>query len=268
MTQKKYEQLIRRELRDALEDALEMNQGYVLNFSDRSFNDFFYETIKLDPVESPNLFIGRGTSKAKKLRSFIENALPTLVAKVLRELWVYRANIPNKNPSLNEKTIEDKYFEIVSFFEGKDTGIDSSAIEAFEPNETMEELISAIKRDLDADKPQVALDRLHTYCMKRFAFLIHKHGGGDCKTTEALHARVGRYMKLLTVNQTLSEMSLLTIKSSISVFEKFNPIRNNKSLAHDNPELISRHEARFIFDSVTALLRFIKSIDSKHFEDS
>ena len=60
----------------------------------------------------------------------------------------------------------------------------------------------------------------------------------------------------------LSEMSILFVRYSIAVFEKFNDIRNNRSLAHDN-ELLDVREAKFIFDAVGAVLRFIKSVDNK-----
>jgi len=57
----------------------------------------------------------------------------------------------------------------------------------------------------------------------------------------------------------------LIVKSSIGVFEKFNHVRNNQSLAHDN-ELLDSAEARFIYDGVTAVLRFVKSIEAGRFE--
>jgi Abortive infection C-terminus len=51
----------------------------------------------------------------------------------------------------------------------------------------------------------------------------------------------------------------------IGVFDKFNHVRNNQSLAHDN-ELLDPAEARFIYDSVTAILRFVKSIETNKFD--
>lgn len=38
---KTYEQPVPRAERDMLEQALNMGEGYVLDFSDRTFNDFF-----------------------------------------------------------------------------------------------------------------------------------------------------------------------------------------------------------------------------------
>lgn len=112
-----------------------------------------------------NLFDGRGTSKAKRLRSFIERAPAGVVAKALRELWEYRESL-----SWPGVGIRDSYFAVVAIFEGASDHIDASAFEAFEPSQTLDELIAAIRRDLDAKKPQAALDRLHTYCMKRVRF--------------------------------------------------------------------------------------------------
>ncbi len=243
-----------------------MESGYVLDFSDRTFNEFFFETVGLDSEGNPHLFNGRGTSKAKRLRSFIERGKPSIVAKVLRELWEYRdANSYRDNK--RDDRLRSAFFSIVARFEGREDAIDASAIEAFEPNETLEELVASIRRDLDAKKPHVALDRLHTYCMKRFASLIQRHGGAACGKEEPLHSRVGKYVKILREQRNLTPLSERIIKSAISNFEAMNPIRNDQSFAHDNPDLLEMEEARFIFDSVTAFLRYTKAIDSRLFED-
>ena len=47
----------------------------------------------------------------------------------------------------------------------------TDAIARFKQDETLEELIAAIERDIGVDKPAAAADRLHTYCMKKFAHL-------------------------------------------------------------------------------------------------
>lgn len=57
------------------------------------------------------------------------------------------------------------------------------------------------------------------------------------------------------------------MKTHIGVFQEMNPIRNDQSFAHDNETLVTMDEARFIFDSVTAFLRFSKAIDGRLFED-
>lgn len=267
MLDKKYEQLIPRLERENLEKALDMESGYVLRFSDRTFDDFFFETVNIDSSANSALFNGRGTSKAKRLRSFIERAQSGMVAKVLRELWEYREADASYAVPPGEEQLKKLYFSTVARFEGQADQIDTSGIEAFEPNETLEELVASIRRDLDAKKPQTALDRLHTYCMMRFAALIHKHGGPECGKDDPLHSRVGKYVRLLQQHQNLTPLSERIVKSSISVFQEMNPIRNDQSFAHDNETLVTMDEARFIFDSITAFLRFSKSVDGRLFED-
>jgi hypothetical protein len=259
--------MIPRHERDALERALQMESGYLLDLSDSAFNDFLYETIGIDPQTTSQLFNGRGTSKAKRLRSFIERGQPAVVAKVLRELWEHRDRMEFKPSERDEDKLRETFFSVVARIEGRSDAIDISAIETFELNETLEELVASIRRDLDAKKPQTALDRLHTYCMKRFASLVRKHGGGECGRDDPLHSRVARYVNLLRAQRNLTPMSERIVRSSISVFEAMNPIRNDRSFAHDNPDLVEMEEARFIFDSVTAFLRYSKAIDGRFFED-
>jgi len=261
---KTYEQLISRTERELLENALGMGDGYVLDFSDRTFSDFFHEVLSID-AEASVLFNGRGTSKAKRLRSFIERASPIYVARALRKLWDRRESL-GRECFPADGALHDNYFRIVARFEGAEPEIDSSEFEVFEPSPTLEELIASIRRDLEAARPQAALDRLHTYCMKRFSALIRKNGG-VCDEADPLHSRVGKYVKAIKGQRELTEMSERIIKSSISSLESMNGIRNNKSFAHDNPEIIGMEEARFIFDSVSAILRFIKAVDTVKFED-
>ena len=54
------------------------------------------------------------------------------------------------------------------------------------------------------------------------------------------------------------------LKNAIGILDKFNHVRNNDSLAHDN-DLPDDAEARFIFDSIVAILRFLKSVEANRF---
>lgn len=264
-----YEALIPRLDRAVFEEALAMQSGYLLDFSDRTFGDFFCTEVGVDPDVAPGswLFSAYGSSKAKRLRSFIARAQPHLVSRALRALWEYRENNVLGGSGPGEDRLKEVYFRVVGKFEGEDQTIDSTGIEAFEANETLQELVAAIRRDLDAGRPNAGLDRLHTYCMKRFASLVIKHGGELCGENDALHARVGKYVRALKAERNLPEMSERIIKSSISTFEAMNDIRNKKSFAHDSEALVPMDEAKFIYDSVTALLRFLKTMDAQKFED-
>jgi hypothetical protein len=57
--------------------------------------------------------------------------------------------------------------------------------------------------------------------------------------------------------------SLMTeriLKSSISILEAFNDVRNNQSLAHDNP-ILNYNESILIFNNVSSAIKFIESIE-------
>ena len=50
------------------------------------------------------------------------------------------------------------------------------------------------------------------------------------------------------------------LKSSISVLEAFNNVRNNQSFAHDNP-LLNYNESILILNNVSNTIKFIESVE-------
>jgi len=246
-----------------LEEAFNtgLGLGYVLDFSDRTFAIYFDEEFGIG-IDDDKYKSG-GTSKGKRLRTFMAMEPGNTVARVLRSLWDYRAAIVAKQGMADNQNLSDRYFQIVHRLEGDPSTASTDAIDRFSDNETLDELVAAIQRDISANKPQAALDRLHTYCMKKFAHLLAAHGE-TCGHDDPLHSRAGRYIKRLEAEEQIQGISLKIMKSSISVFDEFNVIRNNKSFAHDN-DIVGLHEARFIFDSISSILRFIRSIEASRF---
>lgn len=70
-----------------LEAFLEMGGGYVLNFTDRSFADFFRD-FDID-IDDSQYLQGHSGSKANRMRSFWASAPDHLVGTVLQELIEY-----------------------------------------------------------------------------------------------------------------------------------------------------------------------------------
>jgi hypothetical protein len=92
--------------------------------------------------------------------------------------------------------------------------------------------------------------------------LCSRHGIVFDKETP-LHSLFGLYAKFLQKNSLVeSEMSGRILKSSISVLDAFNDVRNNQSFAHDNP-ILNRNEAVLIFNDISNTLRFVDSIERK-----
>ena len=247
-----------------IDNAFEMHGGYVLDFTNQTFAQFFDDEFGID-IDADKYRVN-GTSKANRLRTFLSLEDEYTVSKVLRGLWAYRESLPESEAwgeSQPKADVKTPLFDLINRIEGGGASPRTDVFERFAADETLEELIAAIERDIQPNKPAAALDRLHTYCMKKMAHLIEKHGG-TCNRNDSLHSRMGKYIKLLEKNRQLREISKRTLKSGISIFESFNDVRNNESFAHDN-DIVDQAEARYIFDSITALLRFIKTIEAEKF---
>jgi hypothetical protein len=99
-----------------IEKLLGMQSGYVLDYSDATFGEFFGRH-KVN-IHGPK-YLTYGTSKAKKMRSFWEQESDTLVGKVLDELLeTYEADCTLNNRSTDVPVLE-KSRAIVSRLLGK-----------------------------------------------------------------------------------------------------------------------------------------------------
>ncbi len=190
-----------------LEEVFEMGSGYVLNFSDRTFAEFFENELSVN-IDDPKYRLN-GVSKAKRLRAFLQIETEAVVAKALRALWEYRDAVrgPFDGQGETARTQKDRFFAIIHSIEGAVSTACTDAIEKFAENQTLEELISAIERDIRADKPAAALDRLHTYCMKKFAYVLDQKGITVDKDAP-LQSRAGRYIKALESEGAVRDISL------------------------------------------------------------
>lgn len=99
------------------EDLFGMASGYVLDFSNNTFAEFFRETANIN-IYSPK-YEFNGDSKAKRLRAFWEVEPDTLVGKILSELleiWQYNAT---RNDSADDSILYKQAKDIVARLIGK-----------------------------------------------------------------------------------------------------------------------------------------------------
>lgn len=91
-----------------VEQVLDMGGGYVLDFSNRTFAEFFADLdVEIEPEET-------GLSKAKRLRAFLRSASTAECARVLHALLEYRG----EQDGDDQRASIDKYRGIVSRLEG------------------------------------------------------------------------------------------------------------------------------------------------------
>jgi hypothetical protein len=97
-----------------LEDALDMSSGYVLNFSDRTFSEFFDDQGITIYQEKYGF---NGTSKAKHVRAFIQLEDAFTVCRVLRELWEHRESIPQYQQTDQGGQLKSRFFALLDRIE-------------------------------------------------------------------------------------------------------------------------------------------------------
>ncbi|MFZ7319748.1 hypothetical protein [Comamonas jiangduensis] len=74
-----------------LDEVFQMESGYVLDFSDRTMASFFSDELNVD-IYDPKYAVN-GTSKAKRLRCFLQMVDAQTAVRTLDALWTYRAAI-------------------------------------------------------------------------------------------------------------------------------------------------------------------------------
>lgn len=245
-----------------LEKILEMGSGYVLNFSNNSFQAFIFDNLKLDIYDDKYLY--SSSSKANRLRAFWNKESNYLVGKLISDLleyWHTQKLINTLEISESEKKLFDECKKISERLK-KDTPIQD--IEVIQPNFEDQDaylLVKSIRKSLHEDEPEMALDRLHTFTVKYLRNLCDKYSiQYDRKTP--LHGLYGGYVKFLKKqNKIESKMTERILKSSISILDLFNGVRNDQSLAHDN-QVLNYNESVLIFNNILSSIRFIESLEN------
>ena len=239
-----------------IEKILGMDTGYVLNFSDKTFADFFSD-LNIDITNQK--YYKNGTSKAKRLRSFWEIEEDFLVSRVLRALISYgdgEGGFADSNPKLIEECVG-----IADRLQNGNPDVSDLGSGVTSNNITLELLISEMKSSLDRGNPEAAIDRLHTFTTN-FIREICLNNSINIDKDKPLHSLLGEYIKELKKKEKLeSNMSERILKSNISILEAFNDVRNNQSLAHDNKPL-NKVESKFIFNSVVNAIKFLREIEN------
>ena len=93
--------------------------GYVLDFSNRTFAEFFKDEFGID-IDAVR-YHTNGSSKANRLRSFLQLELESTAARVLRGLWKYREDVNGPLDRADAKAVhqETRFFQVVHALDGK-----------------------------------------------------------------------------------------------------------------------------------------------------
>lgn len=240
-----------------LEKLLDMGSGYVLDFSNRTFADFVVDSTGRN-IYDERYHIGSG-SKANRLRGFWQKEPNHVAGKLIGDLIEYSKDVRRGAETDQLRTDCSRIADRLK------QGVAIEEIDALTPNHpdrSFEVLAKSIRDAIERNEPEAGLDRLHTFVMKFMRTLCEKRGIATPQE-KPLHSLVGEYIKVIKDEGLIeTEMTERILKSSISTMEAFNRVRNQQSLAHDNP-LLAYEESLLIFNHVASSIRFIRALEER-----
>jgi hypothetical protein len=201
-------------------------------------------------------------SKAHKLRQLWNQEPDSLVGKLLLDLLDYYENSNLKQAPLSD--LDKKQIEKLRKVSTELSKNKNDVNLPYRHDDNLDLLKSDIKQSLSQNKPTLCIDRLHTFSVRFIRDICNSNNidiKGDNGNFYPLHNLIGPLAKTYEKDNLFqSKFPIMVIKSSISLFEAFNDIRNNKSFAHDN-DVIGDIEASFIVENISQLLTFIDKIE-------
>ncbi len=243
--------------KNLLEKLFQMGSGYVLDFSNRTLTEFVADSTGRDIYDAK--YNQASGSKANRLRAFWAEEPNHVVGKLIADLIAYCR--PNARDPDRQRLVDECGRLAARLTQSAPV----EALDAITPegNERgFEVLANAVRDAIEKNEPEAGLDRLHTYVTKLMRTLAERRGAVHDRD-KPLHSIVGEYVKLLRAAGLIeSEMTERILKSSIGTLEAFNRVRNESSLAHDNPTL-SYEESLLIFNHVCSAVRFIRALERR-----
>ncbi len=237
-----------------LENLFDMGGGYVLDFSDRTFQELIVDSVSKDIDDKRYNY--QSCSKANRLRKFWKVEPNYIVGVLTRDMTRYAETLRSASKKLvcESDRIANRLLQSALVPE----------LDAITPNSderAFEALAKSVRNAIEENEPETGLDHLHTFVVK---YVRNICDANDITTerSKPLHSMFGEYVKHLKAEGRLeSKMSERILKSCISTLETFNHVRNDQSFAHDN-ELMEYHESLLIYNHVCALIRFLQWVEN------
>jgi len=243
--------------RSNLEKLFGMSGGWVLNFSNRTFQEFVADSVSRDICCGK--YDNSSGSKANLLRKFWEIEPNHVVGKVVSDL------VDIAKEQSQEQDNEALMVKCQRIAERLQQGTPTEEFDAITEElaeKDFELLVKSIRASLNSNDPEAGLDRLHTFVTKFIRLLCDSRGITVTKE-KPLHGLMGEYIKKIKADGLIeTKMTERILNSSIANFEAFNVVRNDQSFAHDNP-ILNYDESLLIFNHVVSVIRFIQALERR-----
>lgn len=101
-----------------VDEIFDMGSGYVLDFSDRTFREFFCDELDVDIDDQ--VYSKEGTSKAKRLRCFLRTVDDPTASRALKALWQHRQLLSERRgDGPNGAAIQGRFLQIIDKLDGR-----------------------------------------------------------------------------------------------------------------------------------------------------
>lgn len=208
----------------------------------------------------------KGLSQEKCIKKIWDEGNPQIIANLLEALSKYYCFAMGSDWWSDEDSCDyNQVQEIIKRLR------EMSVVEL--PTKQTPENLTIILEDIESNlmsqKPELVIDRLHTFAYEYLRCLCAKHNIStvDVKGNQyPMHSLAGMLRKWYEDNQYCdSQFALTAIKHSITLFENFNHVRNDHSAAHPN-HLLSKAEAEYVIRIVSDTLNFLDKIEKSYEE--
>lgn len=160
---------------------------------------------------------------------------------------------------------EDEYdYSIVQGIIERLNGSEVLNLPEIQQYENIEMLAQDIEHNINNGTPELVLDRLHTYATLYLREICNNYNlpiaddKGNMYSIDGLAGKLKTYY--IENNYCKSEFSTQAIKTMISLFAKFNDIRNYNSFAHPN-DVLDKAEAEYVVKTMLSTIQFIMKIE-------
>ena len=244
-----------------IEQLFDMKSGYVMNLSNRDFQDLIHSSSSIDTSEIRGYT--QGLSKANILRHILISEQDRAAGAILNALLdyseIYRKEIDHdSSSSIVNLTLSLR--DVARRLQQTDPEIELPS----GSDDMLLILEAEIARGMKSGSASLIVDRLHTYSTRYIKSILIKHMiyddsfEKDAIPLQSMYGRLHKYY--IKENCYKNRFTELVIKTGNSWFEEFNKMRNGRSLAHDNP-LLTEAESQIIIIAISTILRCIHLIE-------
>lgn len=253
--------------KQSLYRLLDISEGYIFHYWSQQgrynkniTHDILLDACNIDIYKDPDY---SSLSQQKCFDKILASNNPVLISKMINGFCEYFKFTMGEYPQWNQEDYED--FAVAGKIIERLNSQETVTLPEIEKVQSIEILTQDIEHNLHNGTPELVLDRLHTFSTIYLREKCKKHNlptaddKGNSYSLDGLAGKLKNYY--IEHDCCKSEFSVQAVKTMISLFAKYNDIRNDHSFAHEN-DILAKDEAEYAVKTMLATLQFIEKLES------